>query len=63
MLARKDPVSELTCPDCGATISPVEGHPDVLVIKEMTYDLCPSCGERCGVAEVRKVRDVSGGTM
>lgn len=63
VLARAVPVAELECPDCGARIAPAEGHPDVLVVKEMTYDVCPSCGARCGVASVRKHRDVSGGTM
>jgi transcription elongation factor Elf1 len=63
ILARRAPVAELVCPDCGARIAPADGHADVLVVKEMTYDVCPACGERCGVSAVRKVRDVSGGTM
>ena len=63
MLARPQLVAELRCPDCGAAMAPADRHPDVLVIKEMTYDLCPACGERCGVSAVRKLRDVSGGTM
>lgn len=63
MLVRAAPVAELVCPDCGARIAPADGHPDVLVVKEMTYDVCPACGERCGVSAVRKLRDVSGGTM
>jgi len=63
MLARAAPVAELVCPDCGVRIAPADGHPDVLVVKEMTYDVCPACGERCGVSAVRKLRDVSGGTM
>jgi len=29
----------------------------------MTYDVCPACGERCGVSAVRKLRDVAGGAM
>jgi len=29
----------------------------------MTYDVCPECGARCGVAAVRKLRDVGGGVM
>jgi hypothetical protein len=32
-------------------------------VKEITYEVCSGCGERCGVASIRKVRDVSGGTM
>ncbi len=63
MLARPQLVAELTCPDCGAVIAPADAHPDVLVVKEMTYEVCPECGARCGVAAVRKLRDVSGGTM
>jgi hypothetical protein len=63
MLARPDRVASLTCPDCGAEIAPAESHADVLVVKEMTYEVCPSCGERCGVYAVRKLRDVGGGVM
>ncbi len=63
MLARPEPAGELICPDCGAVLAPAEGHPDVLVIKEMTYDVCSECGARCGVSAVRKLRDVSHGTM
>ena len=63
MLARTARVAALTCPDCGAEIAPAEGHPDVLVVKEMTYDVCPDCGARCGVSGVLKLRDVGGGVM
>jgi DNA-directed RNA polymerase subunit RPC12/RpoP len=63
MLARERRVEDLVCPDCGAEIAPAEGHPDVLVVKEMTYDVCPACGSRCGVSGVRKLRDVAGGVM
>ncbi len=63
VLARPQRVEVLTCPTCGATIAPAEQHPDVLVVKELTYEVCAACGERCGVAAVRKIRDVSGGTM
>ncbi len=63
MLQRSAPVAELVCPGCGARLAPADSHPDVLVVKEMPYDVCPACGERCGVASVRKLRDVSGGTM
>ncbi len=63
VLSRKERVAELTCPTCGVTLAPAEDHPDVLVVKEMTYEVCAACGERCGVVAARKVRDVSGGTM
>jgi hypothetical protein len=63
VLSRRERVASLTCPGCGAVLAPAEGHPDVLVVKEMTYEVCSACGERCGVAAFRKVRDVSGGTM
>lgn len=59
VLARPARVDALTCPDCGARLAPAERHPDVLVVKEMTYEVCAACGERCGVAAVRKLRDVS----
>jgi len=63
VLARPERVASLACPDCGAVLEPAERHPDVLVVKEMTYEVCSACGERCGVAGVRKIRDVSGGSM
>ncbi len=63
ILARTARVEVLRCPDCGALLEPAESHPDVLVVKEMTYDVCPACGERCGVSGVRKLRDVCGGVM
>ena len=63
MLARRARVASLTCPTCGVEIAPAEDHPDVLVVKEMTYEVCAECGARCGVAAVRRIRDVSGGTM
>ncbi len=63
MLARRERVPELTCPTCGVRIAPAEEHPDVLVIKEMTYEVCAACGERNGVVQARRLRDVSGGTM
>ncbi len=62
-LARAQRVASLACPDCGATLEPAEAHPDVLVVKELTYEVCPECGARCRVANVTKLRDVSGGTM
>jgi hypothetical protein len=63
VLARPTLVASLDCPGCGARLEPVDQHPDVLVIKEVTYEVCAACGERCGVARVRRLRDVSGGTM
>jgi hypothetical protein len=63
VLARPGLVTSLDCPGCGARLEPVDQHPDVLVIKEVTYEVCAACGERCGVARVRRLRDVSGGTM
>jgi hypothetical protein len=63
ILARPVRVSELSCPTCGAFVAPAEEHPDVLVVKEMTYEVCAACGERNGVVAVRRLRDVSGGTM
>ncbi|HYG67886.1 MAG TPA: hypothetical protein VD838_09510 [Anaeromyxobacteraceae bacterium] len=63
VLARTERVAALSCPDCGAMLAPAEEHPDVLVVKEMTYEVCSACGQRNGVAAVRKLRDESGGTM
>lgn len=63
VLARRERVTEITCPGCGTLLAPVDTHPDVLVVKEVVYEVCAGCGERCGVASIRKVRDVSGGTM
>jgi predicted RNA-binding Zn-ribbon protein involved in translation (DUF1610 family) len=63
VLARRERVAELACPTCGVRLAPAEEHPDVLVVKEMTYEVCTACGERCGVVAVRRLRDVSGGTM
>jgi hypothetical protein len=63
MLARRRRVPELSCPTCGTRLAPAEEHPDVLVVKEMTYEVCAACGERCGVVAVRKLRDVSGGML
>ena len=63
VMARAAPAASLTCPDCGATLAPPLEHPDVLVVKEVVYEVCAACGERCGVARVRRVRDLSNGTM
>jgi hypothetical protein len=32
-------------------------------IMEFTCEACAACGERCGVARVRRLRDASGGTI
>ena len=63
VLASPARAAALACPDCGAALARPEEHPDVLVVKEMTFEVCAACGERCGVARVHKVRDVSNGTM
>jgi len=63
VLARPSRVEVLHCPDCGALFAPAEEDPDVLVVKEVTYEVCPACGEHCGVSSVRKLRDVGGGAM
>lgn len=63
MVSRPAPAESLTCPDCGATLAPPESDPSVLVIKELTYDVCPECGERCGVSAVRKLRDDASGAI
>jgi predicted RNA-binding Zn-ribbon protein involved in translation (DUF1610 family) len=63
MLARPERVTSLTCPGCGATLAPAEEHPDVLVVKEMTYETCSACGERNGVARVRRLVDRADGAM
>jgi DNA-directed RNA polymerase subunit RPC12/RpoP len=63
VLARTERVASLTCPGCGVEIAPAERHPDVLVVKEMTYEVCAACGQRNGVASVRKLRDVGGSVM
>lgn len=63
VLMRPARVEALECPDCGAVLAPADSHEDVLVVKEMTFVVCPACGERCDVHAVRKLRDVSGGTM
>jgi hypothetical protein len=63
VLARPVRVASLQCPGCGTLLEPADDHPDVLVIKEVTYEVCTACGERCGVASVRRLRDVGGGTM
>jgi hypothetical protein len=32
-------------------------------VKEMTYEVCAACGERNGVASVKKLRDVGNSTI
>lgn len=61
LLARDQRVEALACPDCGAAIAPAESHADVLMVKELTYEVCAACGERNGVAAVRKVLDRTAG--
>ena len=63
VLPRKERVRELTCPTCGARLAPAEDHPDVLTVKEMTYEVCAACGERNGVLSVRYLRDVGDRTI
>lgn len=63
VLARPARVASLTCPMCHATIEPAESHPDVLVVKQLTYEVCAACGERNGVVSVRKLRDVGEGAI
>jgi hypothetical protein len=63
VLARPERVASLTCPMCGVTIAPAEEHPDVLVVKELTYEVCSACGERNGVVAVRRLRDVGDRTI
>lgn len=61
LLARDTRAEALACPDCGAAIAPAESHPDVLMVKELTHEVCAACGARCGVAAVRKVLDRTAG--
>lgn len=63
VLARPARVTSLTCPTCGAVLAPAEEHPDVLVVKELTYEVCAACGERNGVVSVRRLRDVGDRTI
>jgi hypothetical protein len=63
VLARPTRVTALACPMCGVEVAPAEEHPDVLVVKEMTYEVCSACGERNGVASVRLLRDVGDKTI
>ncbi len=63
VLARPARVDALECPGCGAVLAPAEEHPDVLVVKEMTDEVCSACGERNGVASVRRLRDVGDRTI
>lgn len=59
VLPRRERVTELACPFCGDRKADVDHHPDVLVVKEMVYEVCASCGERCGVFSARRLIDRS----
>ncbi|MBK9519996.1 MAG: hypothetical protein IPO09_22270 [Anaeromyxobacter sp.] len=59
MMARPAQVATLCCPDCGASIAPAGSHDDVLVVRELVYEVCSACGERCGVSRVRTLRDLT----
>jgi hypothetical protein len=63
VLPRTERVAELSCPFCGDRKAPADEHPDVLVVKEMIYEVCSSCGERCGVFSARRLIDRSAMTM
>jgi hypothetical protein len=63
VLPRAARVSELTCPDCGDRKAPADESPDVLVVKELVYEVCVRCGERCGVFSARRLIDRSEMTM
>jgi hypothetical protein len=63
VLPRSERVQEIDCPFCGDRKAPAEAHPDVLVVKELTYEVCTACGERCGVASARRLIDRSEATM
>jgi predicted RNA-binding Zn-ribbon protein involved in translation (DUF1610 family) len=61
LLSRPAPVAALACPDCGEEIAPADSHPDVVIVKELVHEVCAACGERCGVASVRKLLDRTAG--
>ena len=61
LLSRPSRVAALACPDCGASIAPADSHPDVVIVKELVHEVCAACGERCGVASVRKLLDRTAG--
>ncbi|HSM94388.1 MAG TPA: hypothetical protein VLT47_16055 [Anaeromyxobacteraceae bacterium] len=63
ILPRKQRVTEIDCPICGDRKAPADQHPDVLVVKEMVYEVCSACGERCGVFSARRLIDRSEMTM
>lgn len=63
ILPRKERVAELACPICGDRKAPVDEHPDILVVKELVYEVCTVCGERCGVFSARRLIDRSEMTM
>jgi len=63
ILPRAERVTELDCPICGDRKAPADHHPDVLVVKELVYEVCAVCGERCGVYSARRLIDRSEMTM
>jgi hypothetical protein len=63
VLPRAERVAELACPYCGDPKVAPDEHPDVLVVKEMVYEVCDRCGERCGVFSARRLIDRSEMTM
>jgi hypothetical protein len=63
ILPRSERVDELTCPLCGDRKAHPDEHPDVLVVKELVYEVCAACGERCGVYSARRLVDRSDMTL
>jgi hypothetical protein len=63
IMPRAARVAELSCPFCGDRKAPADDHPDVLVVKELVYEVCAKCGERCGVFSARRLVDRSEMTM
>jgi len=59
ILPRTERVAEIDCPFCGDRKVPADEHPDVLVVKELVYEVCEACGERCGVFSARRLVDRS----
>jgi len=63
IVPRAERVAEVACPYCGDRKAPADEHPDVLVVKELVYEVCSACGERCGVFSARRLVDRSEMTM
>ena len=63
IVPRAERVAEIACPYCGDVKRPADEHHDVLVVKEMVYEVCSACGERCGVFSARRLIDRSEMTM